>query len=110
MNQFVFCSREWLLLYQCLNEVLHGFLLSNLETVIGIDEPKLAELLVYLGSLPEKAEIPLDRIQTLAFRNALRETLRELGVEEFHTRTGYDFDEGNAILAKLDVFVGKPGK
>jgi hypothetical protein len=43
----------------------------------------------------------------MAFRNALRETLRELGIEEFHTRTGYDFDEGKAILAKLIAWLGK---
>jgi len=67
----------------------------------------LLGLLRYLDGLPEKAEISLDSMETTAFRNALRETLRELGVEEFHTRTGFDFDEGEAILAKLDKWLAK---
>jgi len=105
VHQFIFCSREWRLLHQCLNEILRGFRLDNLEGVIGIEEPRLTELLAYLDELPEKAEISLDLTQTLVFRNALRETLRELGVEEFHTRTGFDFVEGEATLAKLNRLV-----
>jgi hypothetical protein len=100
MRQFILCSREWVLFHQCLNEILNGFKLENIDATIGAEE-KLMELLAYLNSLPEKAEIPVDATQLLVFRNALRETLRELGVEEFHTRTGYDFDEGEAILLKI---------
>jgi hypothetical protein len=102
--RFTFCNREWLLLHQCLNEVLNGFRLDDLEAVIGMKEEALVDFLRYLAALPAKAEISLDLLQTSAFRNALRETLRELGIEEFHTRTGYDFDEGKAILAKLDAW------
>ena len=105
--RFTFCSREWSLLHQCLNEVLHGFGIKDLEAVIGINEEALMDLLRYLGELPERAEVSLDLVQTFAFRSALRETLRQLGVQEFHTRTGYRFDEGEAILAKLDRWLAR---
>ena len=49
----------------------------------------------------------LGMVETRAVRNALRETIRELGVEEFHTRTGYDFDEGKAILRELDKLLAE---
>ena len=50
---------------------------------------------VHMASLLGTAEI-------IAVRNALRETVRELGAEEFHTRTGYDFEVGKTMLAKLN--------
>jgi hypothetical protein len=53
--------------------------------------------------------VTLDSHQTRAFRNALSETIRELGIEEFHTRTGYDFGEGSAYLKKLDQLLGASG-
>ena len=106
-SRFTFCSRELRLFHQCLNEVINGFGLHNLESVIGMKEEALVDLLRYLGGLPEKAEISLDSVQATAFRNALRETLRELGIEEFHTRIGYELAEGDAILAKLDRWMAK---
>jgi hypothetical protein len=68
-------------------------------------EQTLLELLNYLHGLESRAEIPLGRRQVVVFRNALSETLRELGLEEFHTRTGYEFAEGEAILAKLETWL-----
>lgn len=90
--------------------MLNGFGLKNLEAVIGMKEEALMDLLRYLGELPESAEVSLDLVQTFAFRNALGETLRELGIEEFHTRTGYDFDQGEAILAKLDKWLARTNR
>jgi hypothetical protein len=96
-------------MHQCLNEVLRGFGLDDIEVKIGIEEPKILELIAYLDSLPDKSEVPFDLVQTVAFRNSLRETLCELGIEEFHARTGYDFDEGEAILLKLSRLIKDPG-
>jgi hypothetical protein len=102
-RQYIFCSRDWKLLHQCLNEVLHGFGLENPETAVGMSADHLKEFLGYLSGLPDKAEIPLDSPTVTVMANALRETLRQLGEEEFHTRTGYEFVEGKALLAKLET-------
>jgi hypothetical protein len=45
-----------------------------------------------------------------SIQNALRETIRELGVEEFHARTGYEFEQGKAVLAKLDQLLSGNGQ
>lgn len=105
-TSFTFQNRDWNLLHNVLNEVLHGFGLKNVNAVLGMDPPALEELRKYLHDLPEKTQVTLDLRQTVAFRNALRETLRELGVEEFDTRTGYSFDEGQEILRRLGELTG----
>ena len=38
---------------------------------------------------------------------ALRETLRELGIEEFQTRTGFEFEKGEMVLKKLNRLLGE---
>jgi hypothetical protein len=56
--------------------------------------------------LGDREAATLDLDQTRAFRNALFETIRELGTDEFQTRTGYGFGQGNAVLKKLDHLLG----
>lgn len=104
-RQFIFCSRDWKLLHQCLNELLHGFGLENPESSVGMSADDLMKYLRYLSSLPDKTEIPVDSPTVTVMANVLKETLRELGLEEFHTRTGYEFVEGEALLAKLQTLV-----
>ena len=53
--------------------------------------------------------IMLDVNQARALRNALFETIGELGSEEFQTRTGYDFGRGTTFLQRLDQLLGSGG-
>jgi len=103
MSEFRFNldSSKWGLLRSVLNEVLNGFALDNFDAVIGLNRGELHTLLSHLCYLSVNEKVNLDLRQTGAFRNALRESLRELGTEEFHTRTGYTFDEGQRVLGEL---------
>jgi hypothetical protein len=86
------------------NEVLNGFRLDDFDETIGASREEFRPLLGHFWGLPEDG-VTLDLCQALAFRNALRESLRELGTEEFQTRTGYSFEYGRQILAELDSVV-----
>ena len=102
-RKFVFEQREWNLLHNVLNEILYGFEMQDIDSTIGIKRPKLELLLEQLHHSPqENTQVELSMQQTKAFRNALVETLRELGRDEFQTRTGYSFDEGEQILKYLE--------
>jgi len=99
---FRFGHDDWLLFGNALNEVTHGFRVLDFERTIGATKTELVTLLDHLKTLSKTDEVVLDQEQMRAVRNALRETIRELGVEEFHTRTGYSLDQGEATLGKLD--------
>jgi hypothetical protein len=99
---FRFGSADWVLFGNALNEVLHGFNVPDFDEVIGSDWATIEKLLRRLHAMHNADELTLGMREMFAVRNAVRETIRELGVEEFHTRTGYDFEQGNAILVKLD--------
>ena len=105
-SQFRFRPEEWGLLESVLNEVLNGFEVPDFQKTLGIEKGGLDKLLKSLQMLDGKEEITLDLSQTQAFRNALSEAMRELGIDEFRTRTGYDFAQGNAALRKLDNMLG----
>lgn len=104
-NQFTYRSSAPQLLQSVLNEVLNGFTLDDLDVALEMNSSDLEELLTHLTESPDEREIELSLAQTKAFRNALRETLHELGVEEFHTRTGFHFDEGEEVLKRLDAVI-----
>jgi hypothetical protein len=108
-SQFRFESQELGLLGSVLNEVLNGFAVPEFDSRIGMKKADIEDLLKHLQTLGAGDALTLDMGQTRAFRNALSETIRELGVEEFHTRTGYDFREGNACLKRLDQLLGTSG-
>lgn len=101
-DRLTFKGRDLGLLHAVLNEVLNGFALDDLDAVIGMKRSELDQLLAELHDLPERAEVDLNPAQAMAFRNGLRETLRELGAEEFSIRTGYDFEIGAEVLEQLD--------
>ena len=69
--------------------------------LLGLVAKNFRKLLGHFWGLPEVG-VSLDLRQALAFRNALRESLRELGTKEFQTSTGYTFEYGRQILAELD--------
>lgn len=99
---FRFNSAEWRLFGNALNELINGFSVPDFERTIGAEKASLEKLLTHLQTLRANDELVLGVAETHAVRNALRETIRELGVEEFHTRTGYDYEQGQAILGKLN--------
>jgi hypothetical protein len=112
---FRFGFAEWRLFGNALNEVINGFNVPDFERTIGAEKATLEKLLTHVQALRDSDELVLGVPETRAVRNALRETIRELGVEEFHTRTGYDYEQGEAILGKLnwllrETLKGKGGK
>ena len=106
---FRFRSDEWRLFGCALNEVINGFRVLDFEQTIGVDKARLEKLLQHLHTLHDADKLTLGADETRAIRNALRETIRKLGVEEFHPRTGYEFQQGEAMLAKLDSLVAENG-
>jgi hypothetical protein len=101
-SQFHFDAEELGLLRSVLNEVLNGFEVPDLEKRIGFNRRSLEDLLDRLRRLGDRTGTKLDLDQTRAFRNMLFEAIKELGTEEFQTRTGYGFVQGNDALKKLD--------
>lgn len=108
-QEFAFKPSDRLLMENVLNEVLNGFRVDNFSSVIGMDESELNNVLSGLHDLPNDAQLRLSLPQTLAFRNALREALRELGTEEFHSRTGFDFESAKTFLDELNTLI-QPSK
>ncbi len=104
-TRFRFGSTDWRLFGNALNEVINGFAVPDFERKIG-DKEDLTALLKHLHTLNHSDVLELGVKEVRSIRNALHETIRELGIEEFHTRTGYDFEDGKAALAKLDELVG----
>lgn len=88
-----------------MNQVLNGFRLEHFDETIGASREEFRKLLGHFWGLPEDG-VSLDLRQALSFRNALRESLRELGTKEFQTSTGYTFEYGRQILAELDGVIG----
>ena len=100
-RKFILDSTKWHLLQSALNEILNGFALDDFDSAIGRGKEDLHILLKYLRGLPRGVTIELGLTHTIALRNALKETLRELGAEEFHSRTGYNSEDAQTILGEL---------
>jgi hypothetical protein len=102
-------TKRWLL-HSILNEVLRGFKVDDFSNVIGIGKEKLRRLDVQLDGLPEGAAIELGLPEIIALHNALRECLRQFGRDEFHTRTGYGFEDGERTLRELHDMIKSAGR
>jgi hypothetical protein len=89
-------------------EVCYGFRLDNFASVIGAEEAHARSLLDRLDKLDleQESQISVSPDDLRIIRNSHRETLRELGVEEYNTRTGVEFAVGQALGHKLDQLVG----
>jgi len=61
----------------------------------------------HMRAMPKNSPIIIDRNQALIFRNALAIVLKELGIDEFHTRTGCDFELGRQRIQQMDQFLGE---
>jgi hypothetical protein len=111
---------DLLCLNNVLNEVCNGFHVPDFGTRIGVTRDEAAGLLDRVHALGEavwgaqtwdaslargRAQIDLADRDLLTIRNALSEALRELGIEEFETRVGLSFQEGQARLTYLDNLI-----
>ena len=97
---------EVLLFNNVLNEVCNGFAVQDFEANIGATENQVRDLLGRLRTLETNTplRIQLANHEFLILQSALRETLRELGVEEFSTRTGLPFVFGRTALRELQAW------
>ena len=93
-----------------LNEVNHGFRVPDFERRIGLSRQEADNLhSEILGSSPtENTRIKLSIQQLRALLNALTETLLELGVEEFSTRVGPSFEEGQRLRDEIESAIRLP--
>src|SRR5262245_34436360 len=105
-KEFYWNRSDCQLIGTVLNEILNGFDLKDFLAVIGATKAEMQQIMTYLLKMPD-GEVPsFSHYQITALRNALRETLRELGTDEFHTRTGFSFQEGQTLLRQLDSVFG----
>lgn len=95
--------REIVLFCNVLNEVCNGFAVRSFETTIGPRSQVLTLFDRLRGLSTERsARIPIAEADFTILQNALRESLLELGTEEFYTRTGLDFGFGKDLLRELE--------
>jgi hypothetical protein len=104
-KQFRISPQERRLLRSLLNEVVNGFDIPDFESKIGMEREDTRALLGHIRLLNDTESPTLTPAQVQVFRNSLFETIRELGVEEFQTRTGFDLHYGHQILEKLDLLL-----
>lgn len=95
-----------LLAWNVANEVVNGFRIDPFAATIGTSVEEFRELVNRLRSVPHGESVEVTVIDATALRNALDATLRELGEEEFQTRTGHGFTAGNSMLAHLNCLLG----
>jgi hypothetical protein len=86
-----------------LGEVCFGFQVADFDRVVGCSPHEASALFKTLDSLDleRNNRITIGIHELRAMRNAHLETLRTLGVEEFQTRVGVPFTEGERIANEL---------
>ena len=100
-----FDMNEVLLFNNILNEVCNAFAMADFELRMGATENQVRDLLNRIRTLEtdRPVRIQLAERELLILQSALRETLEELGDEEFSVRTGLSFEFGKAALKELQV-------
>jgi len=95
---------EKLCLSNVLNEVLHGFRVPKFDQQIGLSRQEANDLHIKLmkESTLESPLLELTIRQLLGLRNALIETLKELGIEEFSTRVGVPVEDAEQMSSQID--------
>jgi hypothetical protein len=95
---------EKLCLSNVLNEVLHGFRVPKFDQQIGLSRQEANDLHIKLmkESTLESPLLELTIRQLLGLRNALIETLKELGIEEFSTRVGVPSEDAEQMSSQID--------
>jgi hypothetical protein len=87
-----------------LGEVCFGFEVADFDGVVGCSQHEARALFERLDGLDleRNNRITIGIGDLRAMRNAHVETLRALGVEEFQTRVGVPFIEGERIAREFD--------
>ena len=90
-------------LQAALGEVCFGFSLKHFDAVVGAPRENTRRLCHRLDelNLTQLNQITVSRDDLRVISNAHCETLRELGVEEYSTRTGVEFSVGQALAHEL---------
>jgi hypothetical protein len=101
-----FDMNEVLLFNNILNEVCNAFAMADFELRMGATENHVRDLLNRIRTLGTDGPvcIQLAERELLILQNALHETLKELGHEEFSMRTGLSFEFGKAALKELQAW------
>jgi hypothetical protein len=94
-----------LLIWNITNEVINGFKVVDFEKTIGASEESFKMKANHLRAVSKSMPVVIDRQQAQIFCSALSVVLNELGIEEFQTRTGYDFEDGHLLLQELNHFL-----
>lgn len=78
-----------------MNEVCNGFQLRSFDATIG-PRPRVSALIEKVSHLSSGtgAQISINESDLKILENALRESLLELGTEEFSTKTGLELGFG----------------
>src|SRR3974377_2152885 len=97
-NEFRFSPGEWHLFQSAFNEVTHGLRIADHTSVLGVTKEDLELFLHRLRDLPRDTELTVEASWLPVARNALRETLEQLGYWDFRTRTGYSIEEAQTVL------------
>jgi hypothetical protein len=97
----MFTADDLVLLNNCLNEVLHGFAVPELEAKLGMSRPRARRLLakVHLAEATEPMVLWREDLDALVSSIELAAT--HLGEEEFATRTGYEIGAAMDLKGRL---------
>jgi methylmalonyl-CoA epimerase len=99
-------SAEARALRAALLEICHGFAIPDFNARIGGSQEDARRLFARFDPLGDKpASIELTEHDLRLLHNAHAATLKELGNEEYFTRTGVEFSSGQAVLAGLDALL-----
>lgn len=87
-----------------LNEVCHGFRVQDFDQRIGLSRQEASDLYTKLEEAysSKSHRLRLAVRELFGLRNALIESLKELGVEEFDTRVGMPFEDAQQLGAQID--------
>lgn len=98
---------EALALQASLREVCYGFCVPDFETTIGASKGSIEALATQFtqwvdeGGPPPSVSLTMHEFRVVS--NVLRETVRELGVEAFYTRTGVEPEIAQDMLKEMAV-------
>ena len=95
---------ETVALRAALGEICYGFAVRNFEVRMGSTQNEARQLFEKMDQLADHPQhrVVLTSAQIRLLKKAHEETLRELGPEEYETRTGVAFAFGQALLQQFD--------
>ncbi len=89
-----------------LGEICYGFVIDDFEMVIGSTKDHACQLFNKLDNLDldREEELSINEEDFSVLKKAHSKVLRELGVEEYSTRTGIAFKDGQTLLEQMGQF------